>query len=176
MRAQLVAHGSHNRRRAIRPNDETDMKTVTAALLYLGIFAGIPLAVIVVLFFLPVLNIVDPTALGILVVLSVIMVALWLFVPHVTAVPRKRSARAQKASIKRSSSPTVEAIEELGGEATRPKSRKARSKLPVLEESERHEPFVDVVEKSTQHPASQPSVRRKARAKTRKKAPQKKAR
>ena len=176
MRAQLVAHGSVTDDKRYDLTNETDMKTATAALLYLGIFAGIPLAIIFALFFLPVLNVVDPTALGILVVISVLMVALWLFVPHIAAVPRKRSARAQKASIKRSSSPTVEAIEELGGDATRPKSRKARSKLPLLEEGERHEPFVDVVEKSTQRPASQPSVRRKARAKTSKKAPKKKAR
>ncbi len=152
------------------------MKTVTAALLYLGIFAGIPLVVIIALFFLPVLNVVDPTALGILVVIAVIMVALWLFVPHVVATPRKRGARAKTAPIKRSTPPTVEAIEELGGEATRPKSRKARSRLPLLEEGEKHEPFVDVVEKSTQHPSSQPSVRRKARAKPRKKGTKKKAR
>ncbi len=146
---------------------------------FLGIFAGIPLAVIVVLFLVPTLNIVDPTALGILVVLSVVMVALWLFVPHITAAPRKRGARAKKATIRRSSSPAVEAIEEFGGEATRPKSRKARSRLPLLEESEKREPFVDVVEKSTQHPASQPSVRRKGSAKTakaRKKGTKKKAR
>ncbi len=151
------------------------MKTTTAALFFLGIFAGIPLAAIVVLFLIPTLNIVDPTALGILVVLSVVMVALWLFVPHITAAPRKRGARA-KAAIKRSSSPTVEAIEELGGESTRPKPRKARSRLPLLEEGEKREPFVDVVEKSTQHPASQPSVRRKARAKPRKKGTKKKGR
>ncbi len=152
------------------------MKTLTAALLFLGIFAGIPLVVLVVLFVLPVLkDVVDPTALGICVVLAVIMIALWLFVPRVVAVPRKRSTHAKKAPIKRSTPPVVEAIEELGGEATRPKSRKARSKLPLLEESERHEPFVDVVEKSTQHPAAQPSVRRKSRAKPRKK-PKKRAR
>ncbi len=152
------------------------MKTVTAALLFLGIFAGIPLAVIVVLFLLPVVNVVDPTALGILVILSVIMVALWLFVPRIRVESRKPSARAAKTPIKRSSSPTVEAIKEMGGDATRPKSRSVRSKLPLLEESERREPFVDVVEKSTQHPAAQPNVRRKARAKTRKKTTKKRPR
>ncbi len=145
------------------------MKTLTAAFLFLGIFAGIPLAVLVVLFLLPVLNIVDPIALGICVVLAVIMIALWLFVPRVVTTPRKRGSHAKKASVRRSTPPVVEAIEELGGEATRPKSRKARSKLPLLEESERREPFVDVVEKSTEHPAAQPTVRRKARAKPRKK-------
>ncbi len=152
------------------------MKTVTAAVLYLAIFAGIPLAVLIVLFLLPLLNSVDPTALGICVAVTVIMVALWVFVPRVAAPPRKQSVRAKKPSIKRSSSPTVEALEELGGEATRPTSRKARSKLPLLEEGEVHEPFVDVVEKTTQRPASQPSVRRKARAKTHKKGVKKRAR
>ncbi len=152
------------------------MKTVTAALLYLGIFAGIPLAVIAVLYFIPGLNIIDPTALGIVVVIAVIMVALWLFVPHVATLPRRKTARAKRAPAKRGSSPTVEASEGLGGEAPQPKRRKARSKLPLLEESEKHEPFVDVVEKSTRRPAAQPNVRRKARAKTRKKGTKKKAR
>ena len=152
------------------------MGRVKAASLYIGIFAGIPLAAIIVLSFLPALSSIDPAAIAILIVFTIIIVALWIFVPYVTAIPRKRSTRTRKRTIKRGVSPTVEAIEELGGEATKPKSRKARSQLPLFEESEKREPFVDVVEKSTQHPAAQPQVRRKAQNKARKKSTKKKTR
>jgi len=153
------------------------MGRVKAATLYVGIFAGIPLAAIIVLSFLPALSSIDPAAIGILIVFTIIIVALWIFVPYVTTISRKRSsARTRRRTIKRGVSPTVEAIEELGGEATKPKSRKARSQLPLFEESEKREPFVDVVEKSTQHPAAQPQVRRKAQNKARKRGTKKKTR
>src|SRR5450756_514226 len=73
----------------------------TAALLYLGIFAGIPLAIIVALFFLPVLNSVDPTAIVILIIFTVVLVALWIFVPSEKAVVRApRSAKERRAVAK----------------------------------------------------------------------------
>jgi len=111
------------------------MKTqhLMTALLYVGIFAGIPLAIIVALFFLPILNSVDPTAIFILIVFTVLVVALWLFVPREKPITRPRRG-------------------------------------------ERRETFVDVVEKSTRHPAAQPEVRRKAPSKARKKSAKKKKR
>jgi len=142
--AQLVAA----RRRAEGAADGTrvtGMKTqkLMPPLLYVGIFAGIPLAIIVALFFLPVLNSVDPTAIVILIIFTVLVVTLWLFVPREEPVTR---------------------------------TRKARSRRPLYEEGERREPFVDVVEKSTQHPAAQPQVRRKAQSNARKKSGKKKKR
>jgi ABC-type bacteriocin/lantibiotic exporter with double-glycine peptidase domain len=74
----------------------------TAALLYIGIFAGIPLAIIVALFFLPVLNSVDPTAVLILIIFTVILVALWISVPYEKTVqPQRRSAKQRKAAVRR---------------------------------------------------------------------------
>ena len=142
-------------------------------LLYIGIFAGIPLAIIVALFFLPVLNSVDPTAIVILIIFTVLIVTLWLFVPHEEPVTRKRTGKDRKATVKRAVAAPVEALEELTGEK---KERKARSRRPLYEEGEKREPFVDVVEKSTQHPAAQPQVRRKAQSKGRKKSAKKKKR
>jgi len=152
----------------------TSIKTqkVITALLYVGIFAGIPLAIIVALFFLPVLNSIDPTAIVILVIFTVLTVALWLFVPLEQPETRRRKAKDRKATVKRAVPASI-ALEELTGEEKKPK---ARSRRPVFEESERHEPFVDVVEKSTRHPAAQPQVRRKAPNKARKKSAKKKRR
>lgn len=152
------------------------MKTqkLVTALLYLGIFAGIPLAIIVALFFLPVLNSVDPIAIVILIILTVLIVALWLFVPPETPITRRRAGpKDRKAAVKRAVPAPIEAVEELTGEE---KKRKVRSRRPLFEESEKREPFVDVVEKSTQHPAAQPQVRRKAQSKGRKKSAKKKKR
>jgi len=140
-------------------------------LLYVGIFAGIPLAIIVALFFLPVLNSVDPTAIVILIIFTVLIVTLWLFVPREEPVTRKRTGKDRKTTVKRAVAAPVEALEELTGEK---KERKARSRRTLYEDGEKHEPFVDVVEKSTQHPAAQPQVRRKAQSKARKKSNKKK--
>lgn len=146
----------------------------TAALLYVGIFAGIPLAIIVALFFLPVLNSVDPTAIVILIIFTVVLVALWIFVPRAkTVVRQRRSAKERKAAVKRAVPAPIEVSEEPTGEE---KKRKARSRRPLFEEGERREPFVDAVEKSTHHPAAQPQVRRKAQSKARKKSSKKKKR
>jgi hypothetical protein len=152
------------------------MKTqkLMTALLYVGIFAGIPLAIIVALFFLPVLNGVDPTAIVILIIFTVLVVTLWLFVPVEKPVTRRRTApKDRKTTVKRAVPAPIEALEELTGEG---KKRKVRSKRPLFEESEKREPFVDVVEKSTQHPAAQAQVRRKAHSKARKKSAKKKKR
>ena len=143
------------------------------ALLYIGIFAGIPLAIIVALFFLPVLNTVDPIAIVILIILTVLVVALWLFVPPETPITRRKGPTDRKAAVKRAVPAPIEAVEELTGEE---KKRKVRSRRPLFEESEKREPFVDVVEKTTQHPAAQPQVRRKAQSKGRKKSAKKKKR
>jgi hypothetical protein len=143
-------------------------------LLYVGIFAGIPLAIIVALFFLPVLNSVDPTAIVILIIFTVLVVTLWLFVPREEPVTRKRTRpKDRKATVKRAVPAPIEALEELTSEE---KKRKARSRRPLYKEDEKREPFVDVVEKSTQHPAAQPQVRRKAQSKARKKSAKKKKR
>jgi hypothetical protein len=143
-------------------------------LLYVGIFAGIPLAIIVALFFLPVLNSVDPTAIVILIIFTVLVVALWLFVPLETPITRQRKGpKDRKTAVKRAVPAPIEALEEFTGEE---KKRKARSRRPLFEEGEKREPFVDVVEKSTQHPAAQPQVRRKAQSKARKKSGKKKKR
>jgi hypothetical protein len=151
------------------------MKTqkLMTALLYVGIFAGIPLAIIVALFFLPVLNSVDPTAIVILIIFTVLVVALWLFVPLEQPEPRRRKGpKDRRATVKRAVAAPI-ALEELTGEEKKPK---ARSRRPVFEESEKREPFVDVVEKSTRHPAAQQQVRRKAQSKARKKSTKKKKR
>ena len=132
----------------------------TAALLYVGIFAGIPLAIIVALFFLPVLNSVDPTAVILLIIFTVILVALWIFVPSEKAVVRApRSAKERRAAAQLAV-PTPSEVPEA----------------PANEKSseERREPFVDAVKKSTHHPASQPEIRRKAKSKARKKSSKKK--
>jgi hypothetical protein len=150
------------------------MQKFSAALLYIGIFAGIPLAIIVALFFLPVLNSVDSTAIVILVIFAVVLVALWIFVPREKPVTRQRkSAKERKAAAQRAVPTPSEASEGSTGEE---KKRKARSRRPLFEEEERHEPFVDAVEKSTHHPAAQPQVRRKAQSKARKKSSKKKKR
>ena len=132
----------------------------TAALLYLGIFAGIPLAIIVALFFLPVLNSVDPTAIVILIIFTVVLVALWIFVPSEKAVVRApRSAKERRAVAKLAVPAPSEVPETTANEES---------------SEERREPFVDAVEKSTHRPASQPQIRRKAKSKDRKKSSKKK--
>lgn len=136
----------------------------TAALSYIGIFAGIPLAGIGALFFL-ILKVVDPDAMLILIVLTAMFVAMWIFVPRESPVRRRRAAEAREPTVKRSVS-APRALETQTGES---KKRKARSKRPIFEKDERREPFVDAVEKSTRHPAAQPQVRRKAQSKARKK-------
>ncbi|MGZ4849643.1 MAG: hypothetical protein ACXV2D_09195 [Halobacteriota archaeon] len=146
----------------------------TAALLYIGVFAGIPLAIIVALFFLPVLNSVDPAAIVILTIFTVVLVALWIFVPREKTVVRQRkSAKARKAAVPRAVPAPSDVSEETTGDE---KKRKARSRRPLFEEGERREPFVDAVEESTHHPAAQPQVRRKAQSKARKKSSKKKKR
>jgi len=137
----------------------------TAALLYVGIFAGIPLAIIVALFFLPILNSVDPTAIVILIIFTVVLVALWIFVPREKSVVRKRrSARERKAAARSAVPAPSEASEESTDE----------EKQRIESSEERREPFVDAVEKSTHRPASQPQIRRKAQSKARKKSSKKK--
>ncbi|MCJ7639930.1 MAG: hypothetical protein MUO70_08685 [Euryarchaeota archaeon] len=132
----------------------------TAALLYLGIFAGIPLAIIVALFFLPVLNSVDPTAIVILIIFTVVLVALWIFVPSEKAVVRApRSAKERRAVAKLAVPAPSEVPETTANEES---------------SEERREQFVDAVEKSTHRPASQPQIRRKAKSKARKKSSKKK--
>ena len=85
----------------------------TAALLYVGIFAGIPLAIIVALFFLPVLNSIDPTAIVILIIFTVVLVALWIFVPYEKTVHRQqRSAKERKAAARHAVPAPSEASEE----------------------------------------------------------------
>ena len=145
----------------------------TAALLYVAVFAGIPLAIIVALFFLPVLNSVDPTAIVILIIFSVVLVAIWIFVPHEKTVRQRRGAKTRKATATRAVPAPSEASEEPTGEEQKPK---ARSRRPLFEEGERREPFVDAVEESTHHPAAQAQVRRKAKSKARKKSSKKKKR
>jgi hypothetical protein len=135
----------------------------TTALVYIGIVAGIPLTVIAVLFFL-ILKVVDPDAMLIVIIFTVMFVAMWIFVPRERPV-RPRRAEATEPTARRTV-PAPRALERLTGEA---KKRKARSKRPLFEEEKRHEPFVDAVEKSTRHPAAQPQVRRKAQSKARKK-------
>jgi hypothetical protein len=149
------------------------MQKFSAALLYIGIFAGIPLAIIVALFFLPVLNSVDSTAIVILVIFAVVLVALWIFVPREKPVTRQRKSAKERKAAQRAVPAPSEASEGSTGEE---KKRKARSRRPLYEEDERHEPFVDVVEESTHHPAAQPQVRRKAQSKARKKSSKKKKR
>src|SRR5665647_155703 len=128
----------------------------TAALLYLGIFAGIPLAIIVALFFLPVLNSVDPTAVIILIIFTVVLVALWIFVPSEKAVVRAPKSAKERRAVAQPAVPTPSDVPEV---------------LAKEESSEeKREPFVDVVEKSTHRPASQPQIRRKAKSKARKKS------
>ena len=133
---------------------------LTAGLLYLGIFAGIPLVIIAALFFLPILNSVDPTAIVILIIFTVVLVALWIFVPYEkTVVRQRRSAKERRAATRRAVPVPSET-----------------SDVPTDEESseERREPFVDAVEKSTHWPATQPEIRRKAKSKARKKSSKKK--
>jgi hypothetical protein len=139
----------------------------TAALLYIGIFAGIPLAIIVALFFLPVLNSVDPTAVLILIIFTVILVALWISVPYEKTVqPQRRSAKQRKAAARHAVPVPSEASEDQTDEGKRGKESS----------DERREPFVDAVEKSTHRPAAQPEIRRKAQNKARKKSSKKKKR
>ena len=131
------------------------------------------MAIVVALFFLPVLNNVDPTAIVILIIFTVLVVTLWVFVPREEPLPRKRTGpKDRKATVKRAVAAPTETVEEPGEE----KKRKARSRRHLYEEGEKREPFVDVVEKSTQHPAAQPQVRRKAQSKARKKSGKKKKR
>jgi len=138
---------------------------LTAALLYVGIFAGIPLAIIVALSFLPVLNSVDPTAIIILIIFTVVLVALWIFVPYEKPVVRqRRSAKEKKAAARRA----VPALSEASEIPTDEENKTTKSS------EERHEPFVDAVEKSTHRPAAQPEIRRKAQSKARKKSSKKK--
>jgi len=149
-------------------------QTVATALLYIGIFAGIPLAIIVVLFLLPGLTVVDPTALVILIIFTILIVTMWVFVPRPEPVTRpRRGAKEQRPAVKRAVPAPVERLEALTGEEQK---RKSRSRRPLYEDDEKREPFVDVVEKSTQHPAAQPQVRRKAQSKARKKSAKKKKR
>lgn len=137
----------------------------TAALLYTGIFAGIPLAIIVALFFLPVLNSVDPTAIIILIIFTVVLIALWIFVPYEKPVVQKRrSAKERRAAARRA----IPALSEASEGPTDEENKIAESS------EERREPFVDIVEKSTHRPATQPQIRRKAQSKARKKSSKKK--
>jgi hypothetical protein len=139
----------------------------TAALLYIGIFAGIPLAIIVALFFLPVLNSVDPTAIVILIIFTVVLVALWIFVPREKPVVRqRRSAKERRTAARQAVPAPSEAYE---GPTDEEKGR-------IESSDEKREPFVDAVEKSTHHPAAQPEIRRKAQSKARKKSSKKKKR
>jgi hypothetical protein len=137
----------------------------TAALLYIGIFAGIPLAIIVALFFLPVLNSVDPTAIIILIIFTVVLAALWIFVPYEKPVVRpRRSAKERKAAARRAVPAPSEASEGPPDEENK----------RVESSEERREPFIDAVEKSTHRPSTQPQIRRKAQNKARKKSSKKK--
>jgi pyruvate/2-oxoacid:ferredoxin oxidoreductase beta subunit len=136
----------------------------TSALLYIGIFAGIPLAVIAALFSLA-LPVVDPDAMLILIIFTAMFVAMWIFVPSESPVRPRRAAEAREAAVKRAV-PAPRAPEKLTDKA---KKRKARSRRTLFEEDQKREPFVDAVEKSTRHPAAQPQVRRKAQSKARKK-------
>jgi hypothetical protein len=138
---------------------------ITAALLHIGIFAGIPLAIIVALLFL--LKVVDPTAIVILIIFAVVLAALWIFEPYEKTVARQRkSAKERKAAARHA----VPAPSEASEEPTDEDKRKMESP------DERREPFVDAVEKSTHRPATQPQIRRKAQSKARKKSPKKKKR
>lgn len=139
----------------------------TAGLLYVGIFAGIPLAIIVALFFLKVLNGIDQTAIVILVIFTVVLVALWIFVPSKETVIRKpRSAKERKAAARLAVPAPSEA----------PEAPIDEEKQSIESSKERREPFVEAVEKSTHHPAAQPQIRRKAQSKARKKSSKKKKR
>ncbi|MGZ4884725.1 MAG: hypothetical protein ACXVIS_09100 [Halobacteriota archaeon] len=133
---------------------------ITTALLYIGIFAGIPLAIIVALFFLPVLNSVDPAAIGILVIFTVLLVALWVFVPSKKAVVRTPRSAKERRAMAQPAVPTPSEVPEA------PANDKGAD--------QKREPFVDAVEKSTHCPASQPQIRRKAKSKARKKSSKKK--
>ena len=147
-----------------RPVSKMETQTFTTALLYIGIFAGIPLAVIGVLFSL-ILKLVDPDAMLILAIFTAIFVAMWIFVPRERPERLRRAAEAREPTVRRSV-PSPKALDTLTGGA---KKRKARSKRSLFEQDEKHEPFVNAVEKSTRHPAAQPQVRRKAQSKARKK-------
>lgn len=138
---------------------------LTAALLYVGIFAGIPLAIIVALFFLPVLNSVDPTAIIILIIFTVVLVALWIFVPYEKPVVRQRRSVKDRRAATRRAVP-------VPSEASEVQTDEENKTTESLEE--RREPVVDVVEKSTDRPAAQPQIRRKAQSKARKKSSKKK--
>jgi len=137
----------------------------TAGLLYVGIFAGIPLAIIVALFFLKVLNGIDQTAIVILIIFTVVLVALWIFVPYEkTVIRQQRSAKERKAAARLAVPAPSEA----------PEAPTDEEKQSLKSSEERREPFVDAVEKSTHHPAAQPQIRRKAQSKARKKSSKKK--
>jgi hypothetical protein len=137
---------------------------LTSGLLYLGIFAGIPLAIIVALFFLPVLNSVDPTAIVILIIFTVVLVALWIFVPYEKPIKRQRKGAKVRNAAARGAVPVPS---ESSDGSTDEEKR-------IESSEERREPFVDAVEKSTHRPSTQPQIRRKAKNKARKKSSKKK--
>lgn len=141
------------------------------AIFYLAIFAGVPLIATIV--FLLVIQSFDPIAVGIIIIFTLIIVSMYIFVPRERP-EQKRGPRVKTEKVPpKITKPATQAFENITGEE--PKQRpKARSRLSEFEAGERRESFVEVVEKTTQHPSAQAQVRRKTKSKSGKKKTKKK--
>ncbi len=84
-----------------RSVSKMETQNFTTALLYIGIFAGIPLAVIGVLFSL-ILKVVDPDAMMILIIFTAMFVAMWIFVPRERPERQRRAAETRERTVGRS--------------------------------------------------------------------------
>jgi hypothetical protein len=141
------------------------------AIFYLAIFAGVPL--IATIIFLLVIQSFDPTAAGIIIIFSLIIVSMYIFVPRERP-EQKRGLRGKKEKVPpKIPEPATQAPKNVTGGEPKQKS-KARSRLAEFEAGERKESFVEAVKKTTQHPSAQAQVRRKTKSKSGKKKAKKK--
>lgn len=138
---------------------------------YLAIFAGAP--IIATIIFLLVIQSFDPTAAGIIVILTLITVSMYIFVPRDRPQQKKVLKAKKEKALPKLPEPVTQTLENITGEEPKQKS-KARSRLDEFEAGERKEPFTEVVKKTTQHPSTQPQVRRKTKSKSGRKKAKKK--
>jgi len=136
------------------------------AIFYLAIFAGVPL--IVTLLFLLVIQSFDPTAAGIIIIFTLIIVSMYIFVPRERP-EQKRGLRVKTEKVPpKIPKPATQALENITEGESKQKP-KARSRFAEFEAGERKTSFVEVVEKTTKHPSAQAQVRRKTKGKSGKK-------
>ncbi len=145
---------------------------VKPALFYLAIFAVVPLVAIAI--FLLAIKSFDLTAMGVTVLLTLIIVSMYIFVPQELPAQKKGVKVTKEKALPKVSEQTTQTFVNVTSDQRDKKKRKSRSRLPEFEAGERKDPFVEVIDKTTQHPSAQAQVRRKTKGKGSKKSVKKK--